>query len=224
LNAEGALATKKPDDQGEDAFISNPDKPVPYTMEITTRWARDYVTEDQRFAAWRPDVLVYRGPVLKDPQTLAGPIQVDMWVSSTGSDADWIVKLVDEFPGEPVEGFSARQSDAAIQAFPSGRQELVRGGVLRGRFRNSFEHPIPMEPGKPTRVRMELSDVMHTFRPGHRIMIQIQSSWFPFIDRNPQKYVPNIFEAKKEDFITATHRVLRSPDMPSSVTFPVLAP
>ena len=225
LAAEGQLVSEPPRDAGLDSFISNPDKPVPYTTEITTRWARDYVTEDQRFAAWRPDVLVYRGPVLKEPQTLAGPIAVDMWVATTGSDADWIVKLVDEFPGQPVEGFSTpKQGEAAAKPYPSGRQELVRGGVLRGRFRNSFEHPVPMEPGKPVRVRMELSDVMHTFRSGHRVMIQIQSTWFPFIDRNPQKYVPNIFEAKQTDFITATHSVLRSAEMPSSVWLPVLKP
>lgn len=222
LGSDGQLTTQAPQEAGEDAFISDPAKPVPYTMEITTRWARDYVTEDQRFAAWRPDVLVYRGPVLSDAQTLAGPIEADLWVTSTGTDADWIVKLVDEFPGEPVEGVAERSGDQAAAAFPSGRQELVRAGVLRGRFRNSFETPVAMEPGKPTRVRLELSDVMHTFRPGHRIMIQIQSTWFPFIDRNPQKYISNIFQAKKEDFIIATHRVLRSDSMPSRIVLPVL--
>ncbi len=216
-NAVPNLSTKE---MGADSFPSDPKKPVPYTMEITNRWARDYVTEDQRFASWRPDVLVYRGQSLKAPMTIAGPIEVDLWVTTTGSDADWIVKVIDEFPGQPVEG--SRGGDASADAYPSGRQELVRAGVLRGRFRESFEKPIPMEPGKPTRVRFELSDIMHTFLPGHRVMIHVQSSWFPFIDRNPQKYVPNIFEANEDDFIFATHQVLRTSEHPSCIRLPVL--
>lgn len=215
---ENELPGPQPNGSGEDEFPSDPNKPVPYTMEVTTRWARDYVTEDQRFAAWRPDVLVYRGTRLAEPLTVAGPISVDLWVTSTGTDADWIVKLVDEFPGEPIEGSKPPETDS----FPSGRQELVRAGVLRGRFRESFEKPIAMEPNTPTRIRFELSDVCHCFQPGHRLMIQIQSSWFPFIDRNPQKYVPNIFQAKQEDFIRATHRVLRTKEKPSLVRIPIL--
>lgn len=216
----GTLSSDPPTTSGGDDFISDPKKPVPYTQEITTRWAREYVTEDQRFAAWRPDVLVYRGPELKDPQTIAGPIDVDIWVTSTSSDADWVVKVVDEYPGEPTDG--SKYSELPGEPILSGRQELVRAGVLRGRFRESFANPLPMKPGEPTRVRFSLSDIMHTFRPGHRVMIQIQSTWFPFIDRNPQKYVPNIFQAKEEDFVTATHRVLYSKEHPSRVTFSTL--
>lgn len=220
---DGQLSSQPSEEAGADAFISDPNKPVPYTTEITTRWARDYVTEDQRFAAWRPDVLVYRGPVAKEDFTIAGSIEVDMWVDSTGSDADWIVKLVDEYPGQPIDGAKPAASGAATaDAFPSGRQELVRAGIFRGRFRESFQDPLPMEPGQPTRIRFALSDVMHTIRPGHRVMIQVQSSFFPFIDRNPQKYVPNIFKAREEDFMKATHRLLRSEDMPSQVRLPVL--
>ncbi len=222
LASKGQLSSHAPKEQGEDSYVSDPNKPVPYTQEITTRWARDYVTEDQRFAAWRPDVLVYRGPVLGESQTLAGPITVDLWVTSTSSDADWVVKLVDEFPGQPVDGSAYSQQPG--ETVWSGRQELVRAGVLRGRFRNSFDKPEPMVPGKPTRVRFELSDVMHTFREGHRVMIQVQSTWFPFIDRNPQKFVPNIFQATEEDFVTATHRILRSPEYPSQVSVGLLAP
>ncbi len=220
INANGKLSSEVPATAGADDFISDPRKPVPYTQEITTRWAREYVTEDQRFAAWRPDVLVYRGPELKDPQTIAGPIGVDIWVTSTSSDADWIVKVIDEFPGEPTDG--SKYSELPGEPVLSGRQELVRAGVLRGRFRESFEMPLPMKPGEPTRIQFTLSDIMHTFRPGHRIMIQVQSTWFPFIDRNPQKYVPNIFQAKEEDFVLATHRVLYSKDHPSHLTLPVL--
>lgn len=220
INSGGKLSTELPTTAGADDFISDPRKPVPYTQEITTRWAREYVTEDQRFAAWRPDVLVYRGPELKVPQTIAGPIEVDIWVTSTSSDADWVVKVIDEFPGEPIDG--TKYSELPGEPVLSGRQELVRAGVLRGRFRESFASPVAMKPGEPTRVRFSLSDIMHTFRPGHRLMIQIQSTWFPFIDRNPQKYVPNIFQAKEEDFVTATHRVLYSKEHPSRISFPAL--
>ena len=219
--AGGQLSADVPATAGGDDFISNPNKPVPYTQEITTRWARDYVTEDQRFAAWRPDVLVYRGPVLKDPQTIAGPVDVDIWVTSTSSDADWVVKIIDEFPGQPIDG--TKYSELPGEPILSERQELVRAGVLRGRFRESFANPVAMKPGEPTRIRFSLSDIMHTFRPGHRLMIHIQSSWFPFIDRNPQKYVPNIFQAQAEDFVTATHRVLYSKEHPSHITLPVLS-
>lgn len=187
MGPRGSLVNERPAEAGEDSYFSDPHKPVPYTLEITTQWARDYVTEDQRFAAWRPDVLVYRGPVLSDTLTVAGPIEVDLWVTSTATDADWIVKLVDEFPGAPVDG--SKPTEGAGDALLSGRQELVRAGVMRGRFRDSFERPAPMRPGEPTRVVFQLSDVLHTFRPGHRVMIQVQSTWFPFIDRNPQKFV-----------------------------------
>jgi len=204
---------------GSDMFPSDPSKPVPYTMEITTRWARDYVTEDQRFASWRPDVLVYRSDVLTAPTTVAGPIPVDLWVTSTQTDADWVVKIIDEFPGQ--SGSSGGSKDAKENA-NSGRQELVRVGVLRGRFREGFSQPIPMEPSQPTRIRFALNDVFHTFQPGHRIMIHVQSSWFPFIDRNPQRFVPNIFEAEEGDFQSAIHAVLRRKDQPSGIVLPIL--
>jgi putative CocE/NonD family hydrolase len=218
----GRLDRASPTAQSEDpleladSFPSDPAKPIPYTQEITTRWARDYVTEDQRFAAWRPDCLVYSGPPLTEDLTVAGPIEVDLWVSSTASDADWIVKLIDAYPGQPLDGYPGGAD------FPAHRQQLVRAGVLRGRFRESFEEPIPMEPNRPVRIRFSLDDVLHTFASGHRVMIHIQSSWFPFIDRNPQRFVPNIFEAQAEDFIAATHRVHRSRQLPSHIRLPVL--
>ena len=202
-----------------DEFVSDPAKPVPYTMEITTRWARDYMTEDQRFAAWRPDVLVYRGEVLEDDLTLAGPVTADLWVSTTGGDADWIVKVIDVFPGEVDED---RDGEPIMDPTFGGYQMLVRAEVMRGRFRNSYEHPEPFEPGVPTRVRFTLNDFLHTFQRGHRLMIQVQSTWFPFVDRNPQSWVPNIFEAKESDFVKATHRVHRSPEHPSRLVVGVL--
>ncbi len=198
-----------------DEFISDPAKPVPYTMEITSAWARDYVTEDQRFAAWRPDVLVYRGETLSHDLTIAGPIQANLWVSTSAGDADWVVKVIDEFPGAPATG--AKANDPAWENYPSGRQQLVRAGVIRGRFRNSFEHPEPFIANEPTRVRLQLDDCLHTLPAGHRLMIQVQSTWFPFIDRNPQTYVSNIFEAVETDFIKATHRLFRSPEHTSNI-------
>ncbi len=220
MKEEGKISENSPDfENGEDSFPSDPRKPVPYTTEITTAWARNYVTEDQRFASWRPDVLVYRGPILEQPLTLAGPIDVSLWVESTSTDADWIVKIIDEFPGQPRDG---KPSDPNWATFPSGRQELIRAGVLRGRFREGFEKALPMNPNEPTPIRFELSDILHTFQPGHRMMVHVQSSWFPFIDRNPQKFVPNIFEAKEEDFIFATHKVLRSKKYPSQIKVRVL--
>lgn len=205
--------------EGSDSFPSDPSKPVPYTMEITNNWARDYVTEDQRFASWRPDVLVYRSELLQESITLAGPIPVELWVASTQTDADWIVKIIDEYPG--VVGPAGRNRELKENS-TSGRQELVRAGVIRGRFRESFAKPKPLVPGEPTRIRLELSDLFHTFQPGHRIMIHVQSTWFPFIDRNPQKYVDNIFEAKEDDFQAAVHRLFRGPATPSRLELPIL--
>jgi putative CocE/NonD family hydrolase len=219
---QGKLTTQPPTvAQASDDFVSDPSKPVPYTMEITTAWAKDYVTEDQRFASWRPDVLVYRSEVFHEPLTLAGPIQAQLWVSTTQGDADWIVKIIDV---EPVQkdGTARGRPTTAPQALPSGRHELIRAGVIRGRFRDSFEHPKPFQPNQPTLVQLELSDILHTFQRGHRLMIHIQSSWFPFIDRNPQKYVPNIFEAVEDDFVRAQHTVYRNSQHPTLLQLPVL--
>jgi len=217
LNAKGELANVPPDEATEDfsEFPSDPAKPVPYTMEITTDWARNYMTEDQRFAAWRPDVLVFRGPVLEEDVTLAGPLQVKLFVSTTQTDADWIVKVVDVHPGHPLDG--SPKTRAGRANYPSGRQQLVRAEPMRGRFRNSFTNPEPFKPGEVTEVSFRLNDILHTFKRGHRVMIQVQSTWFPFIDRNPQRYVPNIFEAQESDFVKALHRVYHMPKHASRI-------
>lgn len=203
-------------------FVSDPAKPVPYTMEITAGWARDYMTEDQRFAAWRPDVLVFATGPLEDDVTLAGPLDIDLHVSTTGRDADWVVKLIDVYPEEEPRFVERRRGGSNDEVDRGGTQRLVRAQVLRGRFRESFEHPVPFEPGAITRVRFEAQDVLHTFARGHRIMIHVQSTWFPFVDRNPQSWVPNIFEARDEDFVRATHRVYHTPEHPSRVRVRVL--
>lgn len=206
-----------------DEYVSDPKKPVPYTMEITTRWARDYMTEDQRFASWRPDVLVYETEPLEEDLTLAGPLVADLWVSTTGTASDWVVKLIDVYPGrDPGSTRSGSGGDDGARRYPGGKQMLVRAEVMRGRFRESYENPKPFVAGEVTPVRFELHDTLHTFKRGHRIMVHVQSSWFPFVDRNPQRYVPNIFEAREEDFIKSTNRVYRSKQHPSRVTVGVL--
>jgi uncharacterized protein len=218
LKPESATTERPSAVAGYDEYISDPAKPVPYTLEITPNWARNYVTEDQRFAAWRPDVLVYRSQVLEQDFTIAGPTEVELWVSTSAGDADWVVKIIDQYPGAPPVGGS-RSNDPGAELYPSHRQQLVRAGVLRGRFRESFAEPKPFEPNTPTKITLRLDDCFHTFAAGHQLMIQVQSSWFPFIDRNPQKYVPNIFEAGEDDFIKATHRLHYSGEFPSRVQF-----
>jgi putative CocE/NonD family hydrolase len=187
-----------------DAFVSDPARPVPFTEAIARGMTREYMTDDQRFAARRPDVLVYQTEPLEDDVTLAGPVVADLWVSTSESAADWVVKLIDVLPPDAPDH----------DGLPDGRhlggyQMMVRSEVIRGRFRNDPSRPEPFVPGQPTRVRLELQDVMHTFRAGHRIMVQVQSTWFPLVDRNPQRYVDNIFLARPEDFVAATHRVYR---------------
>lgn len=219
LGPEGTL-TSEPASEGADAsdeYPSDPAKPIPYTEEITARWARDYMTEDQRFAARRPDVLVYRGPILEDDVTLAGPITADLWVSTTGEDSDWVVKIIDEFPPSvPDVDEDGEEIDRG------GTQRLVRAEVFRGRFRKDYEQPEPFVPNQVERVSFFLNDILHTFQRGHRIMIQIQSSWFPFVDRNPQSWVPNIFQASEEDFIKVTNRIHRSSAHPSRIVVGVI--
>lgn len=197
-------------------WISDPNKPVPYTKEVTSAWAKKYMTEDQRFAARRPDVLVYRTEVLEADLTIAGPMSAELYFSTTGDSADVIVKLIDEFPGEPVH----RGLDRPIPGdFQSGRQQLVRAGVMRGRFRNGMEWPEPFVPGRVDRVNVPLRDLHHTFKAGHRLMIQVQSTWFPFIDRNPQTWVENIFQAQEGDFKAQLHRLHHSTATPSRIVF-----
>lgn len=216
LGPDGSLGRSKPKAKGQehDAWISDPARPVPYTMDLQTRMSKPYMTEDQRFAAYRPDVLVYRSDVLTDDLTLAGPIAVQLFVSTSQSAADFVVKLIDEVPGR-----SARKG----QPDPDGgKQLLVRGDIMRGRYRESFERPRPFTPGEPTAVNFELLDVLHTFKRGHRVVVHVQSTWFPLADRNPQRYVDNIYQAKASDFVKAEHRVYRSATLPSRLVVGVL--
>ena len=191
-----------------DEFVSDPARPVPYTQDPQTRyWSADYMAEDQRFAARRPDVLVYQTPPLEADVTIAGPIDAELYVSTTGTDADWVVKLVDVSPGK-LPGWTRRDLEDG-KPDKGAQQLLVRGEPFRGRYRDGLDAPRAFVPGEVAKVAFRIDDVFHTFQRGHRIMVQIQSSWFPFIDRNPQTFVPNVYRAKPADFVKATHRVHR---------------
>ncbi len=218
FHAGGGLGFAAPADARDtfDEYVSDPAKPVPYTLEPTTGYPRGYPVHDQRFAASRPDVLVYETDPLEEDLTLAGPLKATLHVSTTGTDADWVVKLVDVYAGD----FPDPKPNPASVAM-GGYQQLVRGDVFRGKFRNSFEKPEPFTPGEVTKIEFSIPDIFHTFRRGHRVMVQVQSSWFPLVDRNPQTFV-NIPTAKLEDFVKATHRVFRGGNTASSLTVQVL--
>ena len=230
FHAGGRLSSDAPTNDGRDSFdeyISDPNKPVPYVGYVADGMTRDYMTEDQRFAASRTDVLVYQTEPLEDDLTIGGPIKVNLQVSTTGTDSDFVVKLIDVYPGNyPQPPAPEARPGASTQPAPAnavkmgGYQQLVRGEPFRAKFRNSFEHPEAMVPGKPAAISYELPDVYHTFRKGHKIMVQVQSSWFPLVDRNPQKFM-DIPKATPADFQKATQRVYRSRSLSSSVTLSV---
>ena len=222
FGAAGALAMTAPKDpDAYDQYVSDPNRPVPYVGHVQMGMQRDYMTEDQRFAATRPDVLVYQTPPLEDDLTVLGPIGVDLHVSTSGTDSDFVVKVIDVFPSDyPTPEWKGPQPEPANRVRMGGYQQLVRGEPFRGKFRKSFETPTPFVPNQPDRIRFELPDVAHTFRRGHRVMVQVQSSWFPLTDRNPQTFI-DIPKARPEDFVTATQRVYRSAARPSSITLPV---
>jgi len=214
----GTLAFDPPKDGVEafDEYVSDPAKPVPYTMEVTIGYPRSYPVHDQRFAASRPDVLVYETEPLEEDLTFAGPLKATLHVSTTGTDADWVVKLVDVYAGD----FPDPKPNPGHVAM-GGYQQLVRGDVFRGKFRHSFEKPEPFEPGQVTKIEFTMPDVFHTFRRDHRVLVQVQSSWFPLVDRNPQTFV-NIPTATPEDFRKATQRVYRAGNAASALTVQVL--
>jgi putative CocE/NonD family hydrolase len=189
---------------GFDEYTSDPDKPVPFIEQTDMDMKREYMTADQRFASRRPDVLTYQTEVLDKDITLAGNIWANLKVSTTGTDADWVVKVIDVYPDTAKNNpFTGKD------VYMSGYQQMVRSEAMRGKYRNSLSKPEPFVPGKVTPVNFELQDVLHTFKKGHRIMVQVQSTWFPLIDRNPQKYV-NIMKADEKDFQKATMRVYDS--------------
>jgi len=176
----------------------------------------EYMTADQRFAGQRPDVLAYQSPVFEDDTTVAGPLEVELFVSTTGTDADWVVKLIDVYPDDFP---NPDPNPTGVKM--GGYQQLIRGDVFRGKFRNSFEKPEPFKPGEVAKVKFTMPDSFHTFRPGHRMMVQVQSTWFPLVDRNPQTFT-DIYSAKAEDFKKQTHRVYHSAEHPSRVSVGVM--
>ncbi len=199
------------------SYVSDPAKPVPYRLppiEATygpgSRW-RPWHVEDQRFVYGRPDVISFTMSKLTAPLTVTGKIKAHLFASTTGTDADWVVKLIDVYPDMDSSSLSM-----------SGYQLPVAMEVFRGRFRKSFSNPSPLTPNKPEEFVIDLHDINHTFKPGHRIMIQVQSTWFPVIDRNPQKYVPNIFEANDNDFIKATQTIYCNKQFATYVELPVM--
>ena len=208
LHGGETLATEMPQEEEElfTAYVSDPNEPVPYTDETRLVFTpRKYMADDQRFAERRPDVIEFQTEVLDEDITLAGDIMAHLFVTTTGTDADFVVKLIDVYPDD-----MPRDENTPDHIQLGGYQLMVRSEVIRGRFRNSYEHPEPFVPGEVAEVKLPLQDVLHTFKKGHRIMIQVQSTWFPLIDRNPQTYVDNIFKADEADFIKATHRVYHS--------------
>ena len=207
----------KTDKNGFDRFVSDPAHPVPYRsrpIEMTygegSRW-KPWLTEDQRFVHNRPDVLSWESAPLENDFTITGPILAHIFASTTGSDADWVVKLIDVYPDKD-------EKDLSMSQF----QLMIASEVFRGRFRKSFSNPQPLVPGKAEEFVIDLHEVNHRFLKGHRIMVQVQSTWFPIIDRNPQRYVPNIWMAKESDFQKAVHTVYHQPGKASYLSLPVM--
>jgi uncharacterized protein len=221
FGAGGSLGAEAPADNAPTAFdeyVSDPDRPVPFLGYVVGGMTNDYITEDQRFASERPDVLTYTSGPLEEDLVIAGPIKVSLNVSTTGTDSDFVVKLVDVYPStypQPATPEGQRLPPNYVRM--GGYQQLVRGEPFRGKYRESFERPAAFTPGKPASINFEMPDVYHAFRRGHRVMVQVQSSWFPLVDRNPQKFM-EIPKAAASDFQKATERVYRSRSLNSSVT------
>ncbi len=194
--------------QAYDEYVSDPANPVPYTTNTSIQYPRTFMVENQKFVANRPDVLVYESEPLTQDLTVAGPVEPALHVSTSGTDSDWVVKLIDVNP--EAEGNAV-----------AGYQQLVRGDVMRGKFRKSFENPEPFVANEPAAVSFIMPDIYHTFRKGHRIMVQVQSTWFPLVDRNPQTFT-DIYKAKESDFQRATQRIYRSKEMASQIKLKVV--
>ena len=219
LHSNQKLSFTPPSQNSEHAvnsYTSDPDKPIPFSQEIRTNQGHLWMVEDQRFAARRPDVLVYQSDILDADVTIAGPVIASLFVSTTGTDADWVVKLIDVYPGDAQDN-SPNPCNVKMGDF----QMLLAGEVFRSKYRKSFENPEPMIPGEVTKIEFDLRDKYHCFRKGHRIMVQIQSTWFPVIDRNPQTFV-DIYHAEESDFQKAVHSVYCSGTYPTHLKLKVI--
>ena len=216
FDAKGKLSWSAPKAGGFDEYVSDPDKPVPVTGEIGSGMPGDYMTYDQRFASERPDVLTYETEPLDRDITVAGPVTPSLSVSTTGTDSDFVVKLIDVYPADYPD---PTPNPKGLRM--GGYQQMLRGEPMRGKFRNSFSKPEAFAPDKVAKIEYVMPDICHTFRPGHRIMVQIQSSWFPLVDRNPQQFL-NIPQAKAGDFRKATERIYRGGNDGSLIRLNVL--
>jgi len=202
FHAGGKLSFTPPAmEEGFDEYMTDPGKPVPYAEKVHQQRTAEYMTDDQRFASKRPDVMVYKTDILTEDVTLAGPLTAELFVATTGTDADYIVKLIDVFP-EDFKNFPGQEEDVVM----GGYQMLVRAEVMRGKYRYSYEKPEAFIPNVITEVKFDLPDIAHTFKEGHRIMVQVQNSWFPLVDRNPQKFT-NIYTCTEADFQKAMQRI-----------------
>ncbi|GAA4806953.1 CocE/NonD family hydrolase [Olivibacter ginsenosidimutans] len=218
LHANGKLSFEQPTAaESYDEYVSDPNAPVPYQKGVNQSRSREYMIDDQRFASKRPDVKVYETDVLTEDITLTGPLLAKLQVSTSGTDADYVVKLIDVYPDD-----TPNPSPNPTNVLMGGYQMLVRGEVFRGKFRHSFEKPEPFRPGEITAVDYTLPDVAHTFKKGHRIMIQIQNSWFPLVDRNPQQFIDIYNTAEDSDFQKATHRIYHDQQHASHIEVSVL--
>lgn len=206
LGSGNSLSESKPAESGKDSYVSDPSAPTPYLADSSSSKGRplEFPLSDQRFAEKRSDVLTYTATPFQNDFTAAGPVDVDFWIATTGTDADLVIKVIDCFPddGTPL----------------AGDEEMVRADVFRCKFRNSFEKPAAIKPGEPTRVHFRLNDVLHSFLKGHKLMVQVQSSWFPLVDRNPNQF-EDIYTAKDSDFQKATITVFHDPNHPTSIGF-----
>jgi putative CocE/NonD family hydrolase len=219
LQPSGILGWSKPSlSNSFTQYTSDPAKPVPYTEDVHLRRTREYMTDDQRFAARRPDVIVFQTDILQEDITTGGPLYAELFAAISTTDADFVVKLIDVFP----DTFSYAGPAVTGVNYPvAGYQMLVRGEIMRGKYRNSFEKPDPFTPGKIEKVKFYLPDVAHTFKKGHRLMVQIQSTWFPLADRNPQKFV-NIYEANENDFQKSDIKIYHSSQYSSNIILPII--
>ncbi len=221
LMPNGSLSKDAPmDADSYTEYVSDPANPVPFTASIGKNRPKEYMTEDQRFASRRTDVITFTSPILDEDLTVAGELSANLWASISTTDADFIVKLIDVFPDGFTYDKTKDGEGNGQDYYMPGYQMLVRGDVTRGRFRNSFENPSAFQPNVPELVNCRLQDICHTFLKGHRIMVQIQSTCFPLVDRNPQQFV-NIYECSPEDYVKSTIKIFHQADKPSSISLPV---
>jgi putative CocE/NonD family hydrolase len=225
FHAGGKLSFGQPSEaESSDEYVSDPAHPVPFVNYTTDTVPQRYMVDDQRFASTRPDVLVYETEPLREDVTIVGPVSPRLFVSTSGTDSDFIVKLIDVYPNDYPDPASSSEGKRVLGA-PAlrmgGYQQLLRGEPMRGKFRDSWERPAAFTPDKLTAVNFDMPDVNHTFRKGHRIMVQVQSSWFPLVDRNPQTFT-QIPTVNPSDFKKATERVFHQAGASSGIEVRVL--